>query len=216
MQSMLRGLQGWFEMREVLGCEALSAGQRDAFAALTHAMQSDVLTLTERVPCGGRVCGATVILTASWFGPLSEDHVRIGISRGVPRRQPAGFRRYPKLNPGPWFASCATAEEYVARYDAEVLSRLDPRKVAEQLLELAGGRVPVLCCFERVGGPGWCHRALVAAWFEAAGIGCRELGHEADALHPLRPAPERKADRLARKLYAPSERERAVLRGERR
>jgi hypothetical protein len=28
---------------------------------------------------------------------------------------------------------------------------------------------------------------LVADWFERAGIGCKELGHEGLAEHPLRP-----------------------------
>jgi hypothetical protein len=67
-------------------------------------------------------------------------------------------------------------------------------EVADQLLELAGGRGPVLCCFERVGGPQWCHRSLAAAWLsDGLGIAVPELGHEdlAQDQHPMRPPPER-------------------------
>jgi hypothetical protein len=127
--------------------------------------------------------GDATLKTGSLFGPLPDNHVRIGISRGVPRRMPAGFRRYPRLNPGPWFNS-VDADEYDRLYAAEVLARLDPHRVRDELLRLADGRVPVLCCFER-GPPATCHRALVAEWFEKAGITCRELGHEERAEHPL-------------------------------
>jgi hypothetical protein len=136
------------------------------------------------------------IRTASWFTPLPPDHARIGISRGVPRFGAAGkgYRLFKALNPGPWFRSCATAEEYVERYAAEILGPLDPVKVAEQLLELAGGRVPTLCCFERVGGPQWCHRSLAARWLsDGLGVPVPELGYEGltQDQHPLRPPPTR-------------------------
>lgn len=32
------------------------------------------------------------IFTASWFTPLPTGHLRVGISRGVPRGLPAGYR----------------------------------------------------------------------------------------------------------------------------
>jgi hypothetical protein len=80
------------------------------------------------------------------------------------------------LAPGPWFHS-VDAGEYDRLYAAEVLAPLDPERVRGELLRLAQGRVPVLCCFER-GPPATCHRALIAEWFEKAGITRRELGHE--------------------------------------
>jgi hypothetical protein len=130
-----------------------------------------------------------MIKTASWLTELPPDHARIGISRGVPRRMPAGFRMYRKLAPGPWFNSCATPEEYERRYHAEILCRLGAKQVAAELMALAGGKVPVLCCFERAGSGKWCHRALAAAWLaEALGEAVPELGHEdrPQNLHPLR------------------------------
>lgn len=130
------------------------------------------------------------IKTGSWFGPLPEGHTRIGISRGRPRFAKAdSYRLFPQLNPGPWFKSVSD-QEYLQRYQAEVLDLLDPRQTAAELIALADSKVPVLCCFERVGGPGWCHRSLVAAWLaEALGEPVPELGHEElpQDRHPLLP-----------------------------
>jgi hypothetical protein len=130
-----------------------------------------------------------ILKTSSWFQPLPPDHLRVGISRGVPRRFPAGYRRYTKLNPGPWFNS-VSAEEYIRLYAAEILAPLDPQQVVDELHAIAGGRVPVLCCWERVGCGSWCHRALVAEWFERTlGLAVPEVGFESLALdlHPLLP-----------------------------
>jgi hypothetical protein len=41
---------------------------------------------------------------------------------------------------------------------------LDQPSPAAQPLELAGGRIPVMVCFERARGPKWCLRSLVGAW----------------------------------------------------
>jgi hypothetical protein len=132
---------------------------------------------------------AKLMKTASWFTALPLDHVRIGISRGIPRPVAPGYRLFRKLQPGTWFNS-VTVAEYIARYQAAVLDRLDPITVREDLERLAGGQIPVLCCFGRAGGPGWCHRALVAEWFhERLGITVPELGFEElpHDQHPLRP-----------------------------
>lgn len=105
---------------------------------------------------------------------------------GVPR----GFRRYSKLNLGPWFRTCETAEEYIRLYATEILAPLDPSLVVAELEEMAAGRVPVLCCFERVGGSQWCHRSPVSGWLvKALDINVPELGFEdwPPDLHPLAP-----------------------------
>lgn len=129
----------------------------------------------------------SLIKTGSWFTPIPDDHARIGISRGVPRRMPAGFRRYTKLNPGPWFHS-VDVDEYRRRYDTEILGVLDPQQVVDDLLRIADGKIPVLCCFERPGPGQWCHRAMVSDWFERhLGIRVPELGHETADRHPLSP-----------------------------
>ena len=127
-----------------------------------------------------------IIKTASWFSPLPEGHIRVGISRGIPRRTPAGYRVYRKLAPGPWFLS-VSAQEYDHRYRTEILGPLDPRVVASELSDLAGGRIPCLLCYERVPYGPWCHRALAAAWLaEGLGQPVPELGFEdlPQAQHP--------------------------------
>jgi hypothetical protein len=116
--------------------------------------------------------------------------MRIGISRGVPRRGlTAGFRIFRKLAPGPWFNSVGV-DEYRRRYFSEILGPLNPQAVAGELLEMAGGRIPVLLCFERPGRGQWCHRALVAQWLaEATGQAVPEFGFETlpQHNHPLLP-----------------------------
>lgn len=132
------------------------------------------------------------ILTSSWLAPLPSDHLRIGISRGTPRGMPAGYRRYPKLQPGKWFSS-ASPEEYQRLYADEVLRPLDPQRVADDLRRLADGKIPVLVCYEAPHKPDWCHRGLVSLWlkqtidldvfeFGLEDCGC---GSKHPKLHPL-------------------------------
>jgi hypothetical protein len=137
-----------------------------------------------------------IIKTSSWFQPLPDDHQRVGISRGTPRRLQAGYRIYRALAPGPWFNSVAVPE-YNRRYRAEILGPLDPRQVADDLLALGNGRIPVLLCYERAGKEGdWCHRAIAAEWLaEALGIVVPEFGFESlpQHEHPLMPWELRRA-----------------------
>jgi hypothetical protein len=137
--------------------------------------------------------------TASWFAPIPSDHVRIGISRSVPRHLAAGYRLYRKLSPGEWFRSVTTAE-YLQLYRDEVLATLDPQQVYEDIMRLASGRIPVLCCFEAVGGPKWCHRSLAAAWLaDGLGIMVPEVGYEhlPQAQHPLLPPKRARSVRVS-------------------
>lgn len=123
----------------------------------------------------------TKLLTSSWFSPRPDGHVRVGISRRTPRGMPAGYRRYPKLAPGPWFASVSPLE-YQRLYQDEILSRLDPQRVVDELVQFADGQVPVLCCYERSDTPAekdWCHRGLVSVWLkETINLDVFELGRE--------------------------------------
>ncbi|MEO0852193.1 MAG: DUF488 family protein [Cyanobacteria bacterium J06648_11] len=89
----------------------------------------------------------------------------IAISRSVPRYRK--YARYPELKPGKdWFRS-APEDEYVRLY-GEILAGLDAQTVWDELHELADGAEPILLCFEAPGE--FCHRRIVAKWFE------RELG----------------------------------------
>ena len=127
--------------------------------------------------------------TASWSAALPADHQRIGISFGRPRGQPAGYRLYKALAPGSWFRDLGPVP-YYQRYRDEVLGRLDPLRVRDELETLAGGKIPTLLCYERPGGSSWCHRAMAAEWLAGRlGIEVPEFGFEgrAQADHPLFP-----------------------------
>lgn len=143
-----------------------------------------------------------MIVTSSWFTKLPEDHLRIGISRGTPRGMAAGYRKYPKLNPGPWFRSCSTPEEYRQRYYEEILNPLDPEKVVTEIEKIADGKVAVLACYEPpTPGTQWCHRALVSLWLkDTLGLDVPELGleehgcgHHHPKLHPILVPPKQPA-----------------------
>jgi len=64
---------------------------------------------------------------------LPDDHIRIGISRGTPRFGVGkDFRLHRKLYPGPWFNRVVTAE-YLERYQAEILDRLEPTRTLSEM-----------------------------------------------------------------------------------
>jgi hypothetical protein len=128
------------------------------------------------------------IFTSSWFVPRATDCLIIGISRGTPRGQKAGYRRYPKLSPGPWFRSI-DPQEFCSRYFEEVLAQLDPATVVAELTAMAGQRKAVLVCYEPPPpDERWCHRALVSAWlWSTLGLAVPELGCECEGVgwqHP--------------------------------
>lgn len=118
--------------------------------------------------------------TASFFSYQGPG--RISIARFPPRNIPAGFKVYRKLAPGTWFNS-VSVEEYLQRFDAEILAPLDPADTWNELYRLTAPYEPVLLCWERppvaaseVLGHDFCHRRIVAEWFE------RELGMVVDEI----------------------------------
>jgi hypothetical protein len=128
------------------------------------------------------------IFTSSWFTRLPPGYVRIGISRGTPRGQRAGYRMYRALAPGFDFSN-VDVDTYYTMY-AQQLAALDPAKVVRDLHELAEGMRPALLCFEKpeVSDASWCHRGQVAAWlWRTVGVQVIEVGLEAEgcgACHP--------------------------------
>ena len=93
---------------------------------------------------------------------------RISIARYAPRGTPAGFRQYRALAPDADMLKMSQAL-YLPRY-AAILNALDPQQVWDDLHRLAGDQEPVLLCWERppFTASNWCHRRLVADWFERA------------------------------------------------
>jgi hypothetical protein len=116
------------------------------------------------------------IVTSCWFTELPPEFCRIGISRGVPRGQ-SGYRRYPKLTPGPYLK--LADGPFTERYHREVLEPLDPRQTVHELTALAAGKIPALLCFEHTHSAAWCHRAMVSAWLQQTlGLAVPEFGRE--------------------------------------
>ena len=104
------------------------------------------------------------MFTASYYSFKGAG--RIGISRGIPRGVPAGYRRYPPLAPGEWLWTTDDEATYRDLYFAQ-LSKLDPARVIADLHKLAGDTVPTLLCFCDLRKTGaWCHRTMVAEWIK--------------------------------------------------
>lgn len=106
-----------------------------------------------------------IIFTSSWHDYKGTG--RIGICRGNPRGQPAGYRMYKALAPT-WdiMNNTKNQAEYRERFFAEVLGPLDPRQVLTDIAKLANGETPFLLCFEKIPlhDNNWCHRTMVAEW----------------------------------------------------
>lgn len=132
-----------------------------------------------------------MIYTSSWSTKLPENFKRIGISRGSPRRSPAGYIMYRALAPGREWLETASTQEFFRLY-MEILSQLDPKKVVDDIIALAGDKTPVLLCFESPTHlEKWCHRGLTAAWLhQTLGLSVFEYGHEHEGCgwsHPKLP-----------------------------
>lgn len=90
-------------------------------------------------------------------------------------RQPSFFKgkHYPKLAPKQWFLRKYKRDKdekfYAEQYCKEVLEKLDPKEVYEEL-----GEDAVLLCWE--GKTKFCHRHIVAKWLnQHLGIEVTEL-----------------------------------------
>ena len=101
---------------------------------------------------------------------VPEDIVPVSISLYPPR----GFRgiSYRVLAPSKSilfeYKRTGDWDEYVRRFNNEILKPLDPSTVVNDLMHLTGYRPFALVCYEK--DPGRCHRSLVAAWL-------RQFGH---------------------------------------
>lgn len=84
----------------------------------------------------------------------------VAICRGLPKGWTG--RVYRPLAPSWALIKAGLGEEdFIRTYRAEVLNRLDPQKVLQDL----GGDDFVMLCWEPPGKP--CHRRIVAVWLES-------------------------------------------------
>jgi hypothetical protein len=138
------------------------------------------------------------IFTGCWFENYLSDTIKIGVSRGTPRGQSAGYRRYEPLFPGPWFNS-VPLDVYRQRY-FDILHQLDPNQVLADIIALAGAKTPLLVCYESPHNPAdWCHRGYVSAWLaDTLSVSVPEYGFEDQGsgwMHPKLP-PAHRRERL--------------------
>lgn len=72
------------------------------------------------------------------------------------------------------FAKNQTTERYVERFKDEVLSKVNPHQLFENLKSICGGKDVALCCFEKP--EEFCHRHIVAEWLnKSLGIDVEEF-----------------------------------------
>jgi len=73
-------------------------------------------------------------------------------------------QRYPDLAPTQEMLAIEDWDEYTRRYNDEILSRLDPKKVLDDLKVAITDHDIIILCWEKDRSA--CHRGLVAQWFE--------------------------------------------------
>ena len=104
-------------------------------------------------------------MKTSYFGNKNvvADPAAVSIARWSPKWW-GSRRRYISLAPSPSLLGRSKAglpwQAYVEEYKREVLDRLDPKEVYEELKD------SIVMCWEKPGEK--CHRRLVAEWIENA------------------------------------------------
>ena len=107
-------------------------------------------------------------MKTSYFSNIKNLEVPLSISQGPPK-----WYEGPEFKPlaPPWElvrkAHAGLSEaDYEAEYRRLVLDHFDPRELYDAIIEEHGPNV-VLLCFEKLATPGeYCHRRMVAKWFE--------------------------------------------------
>lgn len=119
------------------------------------------------------------MIYTSYFGKLQEleknNLVPVAICGGIPDWYKGKW--YRKLAPS-WsiwseYDKSKDSVRYTERFVDEILNKRDPKKCYQDLCELTGKTYAfVMLCYEKPNQ--FCHRHLVADWFNQHGIICRE------------------------------------------
>ena len=80
---------------------------------------------------------------------LYRDEGCTNIVRYAAHNIPAGYHTFRKLIPGEWFNSVSVSR-YIELYEREVLAKLNPEHIQNELHLLAGNAKPVLLCWEKM------------------------------------------------------------------
>jgi len=106
---------------------------------------------------------------------LPKDVMPISIAG----KAPDGWKglEYKKLAPKKWFfdewKKTGDNDFYVKNFKKEVLDKLNPKEVWEELRKLSGGAPFALVCYEKP--TDFCHRHLVAEWLDKNGYKIEEF-----------------------------------------
>lgn len=94
-------------------------------------------------------------------------------------KSPDGYKglRYKKVAPS-WsiwkeYHDFKDIEKYAVRFQNEILSKLAPKTVLQDLLALSNSQPFALICYEKRGD--FCHRHLVAKWLQESGLDIEEF-----------------------------------------
>ena len=111
-------------------------------------------------------------MKTSYFAKSGKNKNNVSIAQGEPKWYTG--REYKKLAPG-WKLVKAgyNRHKFEKEYRKQVLNKLDPHKVYEEL-----GEDAILLCWEKP--IDYCHREIVADWLEEniPGLEIKELGFE--------------------------------------
>lgn len=123
------------------------------------------------------------MMATSYFGNLkqiSKDNIFVPVAICAKSPQWYTGLEYKKLAPTyeilKRYMKEKNEEWYTREYHKQILEKLDPYQVFREISDMMpdDNHIPCLICYEKPGD--FCHRHLVAKWFQDARITCVEFG----------------------------------------
>lgn len=109
-------------------------------------------------------------MRTSYFSRAGKHPDAVAICRGIPKWYTG--KTYQDLAPSWGLVKETDMVVYEQKYMSEVLAKLDPQKVLDDLMAMSQN--PILLCYEKP--EDYCHRHLVAKWLrESLGVEVIEL-----------------------------------------
>lgn len=109
---------------------------------------------------------------------INDNYIKVGISLTSPYKVHTIKQLYPSWELLNSYKSNMDEEEYIRRYNKEVLDKLNPLDIIGQIRRISmsnGGKKIVLLCYESPNK--FCHRHLVAKWLSKNGYRVEELNN---------------------------------------
>ena len=114
----------------------------------------------------------------SYFAKLAHLHGADIVPVAITAKIPEWYNGlvYQKLAPSydilMGYKNTGNRDVYIQRFKNEILSKLDPKTVFNELMMLTNGRPFCLVCYEKPDS--FCHRHIVAEWLTENGYPCKE------------------------------------------